>query len=91
MGPLNQLEELYICQETFLLQNMLVGLIPLFFMSFDDSETGLIRAVTQKRHIKSWEGSLAIFTVCITVGYALLGTYGILIEIVATLVEKYME
>lgn len=71
-----------------LLQNMLIGLIPLFFMSFGDSATGLIRAVTQKRQVKSWEGSLAMLTVCITVGYAFLATYGILLGIAATLVEK---
>ena len=71
-----------------LLQNMLIGIIPLFFMSFGDSATGLIRAVTQKRHVKSWEGSLAMLTVCTIVGYTLLGTYGILLGIVATIIEK---
>ena len=71
-----------------LLQNMLIGLIPLFFMSFGDSATGLIRAVTQKRHVKSWEGSLAMLIVCMLFGYALLGTYGILLGIAATFVEK---
>jgi hypothetical protein len=39
-----------------LFQNLMIGIIPLFFMSFGDSATGLIRAVTQKRHVKSWEG-----------------------------------
>ena len=71
-----------------LLQNLLVGLIPLFFMSFGDSATGLIRAVTQKRHVKSWEGSVAMFIICSAIGYAFLGVYGIGIGAVATLVEK---
>ena len=71
-----------------LLQNLLVGLIPLFFMSFGDSATGLIRAVTQKRHVKSWEGSVAMFIICSVIGYAFLGAYGILTGAVATLVEK---
>ncbi len=71
-----------------LLQNLLVGLIPLFFMSFGDSATGLIRAVTQKRHVKSWEGSLAMLTVCGIIGYILIGLYGLLIGIAATFVEK---
>ena len=71
-----------------LLQNLMVGLIPLFFMSFGDSATGLIRAVTQKRHVKSWEGSVAMFIICSIIGYAFLGLYGIGIGAVATLVEK---
>jgi len=71
-----------------LLQNLLIGLIPLFFMSFGDSATGLVRAVTQKRHVKSWEGSLAMFIICIMIGYAFLGTCGILIGTAATLIEK---
>jgi len=71
-----------------LLQNLMIGLIPLFFMSFGDSATGLIRAVTQKRHVKSWEGSLAMFIICSIIGYALLGVYGIGLGAVATLVEK---
>jgi phytol kinase len=71
-----------------LLQNLLVGLIPLYFMSFGDSATGLIRAVTQKRQVKSWEGSLAMLTICIIIGYILIGAYGLLIGIAATFVEK---
>ncbi len=71
-----------------LLQNLMIGLIPLFFMSFGDSATGLIRAVTQKRHVKSWEGSVAMLITCSIIGYALLGVYGIGLGAVATLVEK---
>ncbi len=57
-------------------------------MSFGDSATGLIRALTQKRHIKSWEGSLAMLIVCVTIGYLFLGLFGILIGTLVTLVEK---
>ena len=71
-----------------LLKNLMIGLIPLFFMSFGDSATGLIRAVTQKRHVKSWEGSVAMFIICSLIGYAFLGLYGIGIGAVATFVEK---
>ena len=71
-----------------LLQNLLIGLIPLLFMSFGDSATGLVRAITQKKQIKSWDGSLAMFLVCSLIGYIFLGIYGILIGAVATLVEK---
>jgi len=71
-----------------LLQNLLIGLIPLYFMSFGDSATGLIRAVTQKRHVKSWEGSLAMLIICSIIGYAFLGIYGIGVGAIATLIEK---
>jgi len=71
-----------------LLQNLMIGLIPLFFMSFGDSATGLIRAVTQKRHVKSWEGSIAMFVICSAIGYGFLGFYGIIIGTAATLIEK---
>ena len=71
-----------------LLQNVMIGLIPLFFMSFGDSATGLIRAVTQKRHVKSWEGSIAMFVICSAIGYGFLGVYGIIIGSAATLIEK---
>jgi phytol kinase len=71
-----------------LLQNLLIGLIPLYFMSFGDSATGLIRAVTQKRHVKSWEGSLAMLIICSIIGYTFLGIYGIGVGAIATLIEK---
>jgi len=71
-----------------LLENLMIGLIPLYFMSFGDSATGLIRAVTQKRHIKSWEGSVAMLIICSIIGYAFLGPSGIAVAAAATLVEK---
>jgi dolichol kinase len=60
-------------------------------MSFGDSATGLIRAVTQKRHVKSWEGSIAMFLVCSIIGFLSLGIYGVLVGSVATLIEKIPE
>ncbi len=74
-----------------LLENLWIGLIPLFFMSFGDSATGLIRAVTQKRHVKSWEGSLAMFLICSIIGFLTLGVYGVVVGLTATLVEKIPE
>ena len=71
-----------------LLQNLLIGLVPLLFMSFGDSVTGLVRAFTQKKQKKSWDGSIAMFLVCSTIGYLFLGIYGIGVGAVATLVEK---
>jgi dolichol kinase len=71
-----------------LLGNLWIGLLPILFMSFGDSATGLIRALTQKKHIKSWDGSLGMLLVCSIIGFLTFGTYGILIGIIATLVEK---
>jgi len=71
-----------------LLGNLWIGLIPLLFMSFGDSATGLIRAITQKRHVKSWEGSLAMFLICSIIGSVSLGIYGVMVGSIATLVEK---
>ncbi|MFC1487984.1 hypothetical protein ACFLRN_09915 [Thermoproteota archaeon] len=71
-----------------LLGNIWIGLIPILFMSFGDSVTGLIRAITQKKHIKSWDGSLAMFLVCSIIGFISLGTYGILVGSIAALVER---
>lgn len=71
-----------------LLGNLWIGLIPLLFMSFGDSATGLIRAITQKRHVKSWEGSLAMFLICSIIGFVSLGIYGVMVGSIATLVEK---
>jgi phytol kinase len=73
------------------LGNLLIGLIPLLFMSFGDSATGLIRAVTQKRHVKSWEGSLAMFLICSIIGFLSIGIYGVIVGSIATLVEKIPE
>ena len=70
------------------LGNLWIGLLPILFMSFGDSATGLVRAVTQKRHAKSWEGSLAMFLVCSIAGFISLGVYGVIVGSVATLVEK---
>jgi dolichol kinase len=71
-----------------ILGNLWIGLIPILFMSFGDSATGLIRAVTQKKHVKSWEGSVAMFVICSIIGFTILGIYGIIVGLIATLVEK---
>lgn len=71
-----------------LLENLWIGLIPLLFISFGDSFTGIVRAITQKKHVKSWEGSLAMFVVCSIVGFVSLGVYGVFVGSIAALVEK---
>ena len=73
-----------------LLQNLLVALIPLLFMSFGDSATGMVRAITQKRQVKSWDGTLAMFLVCSIIGWFFLGFYGIIIAAIAAIVERIL-
>jgi dolichol kinase len=70
------------------LGNVWIGLIPMLFMSFGDSATGLVRAFTQKRHRKSWDGTLAMFLVCTVIGFSRLGWYGIPLAGAASLVER---
>ena len=65
-----------------------VGLIPILFMSFGDSATGLIRAFTQRRRIKSWDGTVAMIVVCSVIGYWKLGWYGVLSGVVVSFIER---
>lgn len=74
-----------------LIGNLWIGLMPILFMSFGDSATGLIRAVTQKRHVKSWEGSIAMFLICSIIASLKLGVFGIIVGSVVTLIEKIPE
>ena len=65
-----------------------IGLIAVLFMSFGDSATGLVRAFNQKRHIKTWDGTIAMFIVSSIIGYWGLGYYGVFIAAAVSLVEK---
>lgn len=65
-----------------------IGLVPMLFMSFGDSVTGLVRAFTQKRQVKSWDGTVAMFVMCSIIGFWRLGWYGVLLSVVVSLVEK---
>jgi len=71
-----------------LLGDVWIGLIPMLFMSFGDSATGLVRAFTQKRQVKSWDGTVAMFCVCSIIGFWKFGFYGLLISIITSLVES---
>lgn len=78
---------------TILLAGMLVddiwvGLIPTLFMSFGDSATGLVRAFTQRKQVKSWDGTVAMMVVCSLIGYWKMSWYGLFVGIIVSLVEK---
>jgi phytol kinase len=70
------------------LGNIWIGLIPMLFMSFGDSATGIVRAFHQRRHVKSWDGTLAMFLVCMPIAIWKLGWYGIPLAVGASLVER---
>jgi dolichol kinase len=70
------------------LGNVWIGLIPMLFMSFGDSVTGLIRAFTQRKQVKSWDGTAAMFIVCSIIGVWKLGSYGLAVSAIVSLVEK---
>ena len=73
------------------LRDVWTGLIPMLFMSFGDSATGLVRAFTQRRQVKSWDGTVAMFTVSAVIGFWKFGWYGILLAAAASLVKKTPE
>jgi phytol kinase len=73
------------------LGNVWIGLIPMLFMSFGDSATGLVRAFNQRRRVKSWDGTAAMFLVCLVISGSIFVWYGIILSAVASLVEKIPE
>ena len=65
-----------------------LGVIPALFMSFGDGVTGIVRNLKYKKRTKAWEGSLAMFIVCILIGLKM-GWPGIVAALAATLFEKF--
>ena len=71
-----------------LLGDVWLGLVPILFMSFGDSATGLVRAFTQRQRVKSWDGTLTMFLVCAVIGLWRYGGYGLVVAALVSLVEK---
>ncbi len=65
-----------------------VALLPLFYMSFGDGVTGIIRNYVYKRRVKGWWGSLGMFIVSSILGYYFLSIPGLISGILATIVER---
>lgn len=65
-----------------------VALLPLFYMSFGDGVTGIIRNFVYKRRVKGVWGSVGMLIVCTTLGYFLLSLYGLISGVIATIVER---
>ncbi len=65
-----------------------IGILPVLFMSFGDSVTGVVRNVLYKRRTKSWWGNVAMALFSVFVG-AVLGAAGMLAGAVASVVEHF--
>ncbi|MEM0264616.1 MAG: hypothetical protein QXP13_01330 [Candidatus Methanomethylicia archaeon] len=65
-----------------------IGLIGMLFMSFGDAVTGLIRAFRQRRQVKSWDGTIAMFIVCSFIAFFKYGFYGVFMALISSLVER---
>ncbi|EWG06974.1 MAG: hypothetical protein ASUL_07289 [Candidatus Aramenus sulfurataquae] len=65
-----------------------VALLPLLYMSFGDGVTGIIRNYVYKRRFKGFWGSVGMFLVSSSLGYALLSIPGFISGVLATLVER---
>lgn len=59
----------------------------MLFMAVGDSITGTVRSFFIEERKKHPSGSLAMLIICVLIGYALLGTKGIILGIIATLFE----
>ena len=72
----------------WLSDNIWLGLTPILFMTFGDGITGIVRALRQKQHIKSWDGTLAMFILCSVIGFLVFGWIGIVIAMAVSVMEK---
>ncbi|MCS6769220.1 MAG: dolichol kinase [Candidatus Caldarchaeum sp.] len=73
----------------FLLNNVMLGVVPILFMSVGDGVTGLVRNAIYGRRTKSWWGNLAMALFCIPAGFLLYGVVGALSGAAASVVERF--
>jgi len=73
----------------FLLDNLIIAVLPILFMSVGDGVTGFVRNILFSRRTKSWWGNLAMACFCIPAGLALYGLAGALAGALASIVEKF--
>lgn len=70
------------------LGDLSLGLLPILFMAFGDSATGVVRNALFKRRTKHWLGNVAMAAVSIPLGYYFMGLGGALAGLVASAVER---
>jgi len=68
-------------------KDMFIPLLPIYYMSFGDGVTGIIRNYVYKRRVKGLWGSLGMAILCIPLGYYFFGIYGAISGVIATIVE----
>ena len=71
----------------WLSKDVFIPLLPIYYMSFGDGVTGIIRNYVYKRRVKGLWGSLGMAIVCIPLGYYFFGIYGAISGAIATIVE----
>jgi dolichol kinase len=64
-----------------------IALVPIYFMSFGDGVTGIIRNYVYKRRVKGFWGSVGMLVVSAVIGYYYLGLIGLLAGVLATVLE----
>jgi len=73
----------------FLLENVMMAVLPVLFMSVGDGVTGIVRNALFRRRTKSWWGNLAMALFCIPAGLVLHGVSGALAGALASVIEKF--
>ncbi|MEM0384455.1 MAG: hypothetical protein QXV27_06395 [Candidatus Caldarchaeum sp.] len=73
----------------YYLNNIMLGVLPILFMSVGDGVTGLVRNALYGRRTKSWWGNLAMAVFCVPAGYLLYGVAGAVAGALASVVEKF--
>lgn len=73
----------------FLLKNLVLGVLPILFMSIGDGVTGLVRNAIYRRRTKSWWGNFAMGVFCVPVGFFTMGLTGAVAGVAASIVEKF--
>ncbi|MGC9105188.1 MAG: phosphatidate cytidylyltransferase [Thermoprotei archaeon] len=64
-----------------------IALVPIYFMSFGDGVTGIIRNYVYKRRVKGFWGSVGMLVVSAIIGYYYFGPVGLLAGVLATVLE----
>lgn len=69
--------------------NPWLSILPLFFLSFGDGVTGVVRNTLYGRRTKSLWGNLAMAVVCVPVGVVVQGFWGGVAALASSIVEKF--
>mgnify|MGYP001772483708 CR=1 FL=1 len=73
----------------WLSKDVFIPLLPIYYMSFGDGVTGIIRNYVYRRRVKGLWGSLGMALLCIPLGYYFFRIYGAISGAIATAVELF--